>query len=104
METSVARETRSGEENPSRILPVHLTPNFGMKFLLRGKSVTSQHVGQPRGKEEVFCSLYMKLRDFFALFKLKPKKDRSLSSRGKWYNLRSEMEFDMISFDHVVRD
>jgi hypothetical protein len=104
METSVVRETRSGEENPSRILPVHLTPNFGTKFLLRGKSVTSQHVGQPWGKVEGFCLLYMKLRDFFSLFKLKPKKDQSLSSRGKWYNLWSEMEFDMISFDHVGRD
>jgi hypothetical protein len=37
METSLEIETRSGEENPSRIIPVHLTPNFGTKFSLRGK-------------------------------------------------------------------
>jgi hypothetical protein len=37
METSLGRETTSGEENPFRILPVHLIPNFGMKFLLRGE-------------------------------------------------------------------
>jgi hypothetical protein len=64
--------------------------------------VTSQHVGQLWGRIEGFCILHLKLRDFIALLKLKPKKDQSLSWRGKWYNLQSAMDFDMISFDPLL--
>jgi hypothetical protein len=58
------------------------------KFLARfvtivRAGVTSQHVGQLRGRIEGFCALHLKLWDFFTLFTLKPKKDRSLSSRGE---------------------
>jgi hypothetical protein len=45
-------------------------------------SVTSQHVGQLWGRIEGFCALNLKLRDFFTLLTLKPKRDRALSSRG----------------------
>jgi hypothetical protein len=61
METSPGKisylgKGRGSKDNLSRILQVHLSPNFGMKFLLRGKSVISQHVGQLRGRIEGFCT------------------------------------------------
>jgi hypothetical protein len=42
METSPGKRSYMGEgrgskDSLSRILQVHLTPNFGMKFLLRGE-------------------------------------------------------------------
>jgi hypothetical protein len=34
---SYLRKGRGSKDNLSRILQVHLTPNFGAKFLLRGE-------------------------------------------------------------------
>jgi hypothetical protein len=61
METSPGKRSylgkgRRSKDSLSRILQVHLTPNFGKKFLLRGKSVISQHVGQLQGRIEGFCA------------------------------------------------
>jgi hypothetical protein len=72
-----------------------------MKFLLRGKSVTSQNVGQLWGSLEGFCALHLKLQDFFALLSLKPKSDR-ISLRGGMVYSRSAKDLDMISFDLLL--
>jgi hypothetical protein len=61
----------------------------------------SQHVGQLRGRIEVFCALHLKLRDFFTLLLLKPKSDR-ISLRGGMVNSRSAKDLDMTSFELLL--
>jgi hypothetical protein len=62
--------------------------------------VTSQHVGQLRGRIKGFCAYHLKLRDFFMLLSLKPKRDR-VSLRGGMVYSQSVKEFNMTSFYHL---
>jgi hypothetical protein len=59
---------RGSKDSLSRFLQVNLTLNFGTKFLLRGKSVTSQNVGQLRGRLEGLLCIASKITGFFCAF------------------------------------
>jgi hypothetical protein len=60
--------------------------------------VTSQNVGQFRGRIEGLLCISSEIMGFFALLFLKPKSDR-ISLRGELVNSRSAIGLDMISFD-----
>jgi hypothetical protein len=61
-------EGRGFKNSLSRFLQVYLTPNFGMEFILRGKSVTSQNVGQFRGRLEGPLCIASEITGYFRAF------------------------------------
>jgi hypothetical protein len=89
---------RGSKDSLSRFLQVHLTPNFGTKFLLRGEVCNTQNVRQLRGRLEGLLCIASEITGFFALLSLKPKSDR-ISLRGGMVNSQSAKDLDMISFD-----
>jgi hypothetical protein len=65
---------------------------------LKSHDVTSQNVGQLRGRLKGLLCIASEITGFFALLFLKPRSDR-ISLRGGMVNSRSAKDLDMISFD-----